>query len=378
MNNINKIFPLLYKKNKNESFQVWKIWTVDETIYTEHGNEDGKKQLATKIAKAKNTGKTNETTPSEQAIFTAQSMWNKKKDKGYFETIDEAKNEVVFLPMLAQDRLKMSEKKVKALFSQPFFVQPKMDGVRCLARWNGDKIQLLSRGGKEYTIPHISSKLEAIIEPGQVLDGEIYIHGLLRQDITALVKKHRNTEYEDTGYSSLDLEYWVYDAFSLSNLKEPFCYRNILLSRLNFDNKMIRHVSTSYIETEKEFKDKHEMYTSEGFEGTIIRLLDGPYELGHRSQSLIKYKDFLDDEFEVIGAQQGEGKFLGCVIWICETKEGKSFHVVPKGTLKQKKEWFKEALNYIGKKITVKYQGLSKDGIPEFPVGLDFRPEEDI
>ena len=116
MDNINKIFPPLYKKNKNGSFQVWKLWTSGADIVSEHGKTDGKQQLSRKAAKGKSIGKKNETIPSEQAKLTAQSMWNKKKDKGYFETIEEARDEIVFLPMLAHDMLKMSEKKVKESF----------------------------------------------------------------------------------------------------------------------------------------------------------------------------------------------------------------------------------------------------------------------
>ena len=90
-------FPILYKKNKDNSIQKWQIWTTDHDaiIYTEYGKIEGKIQLTSKIAKGKNTGKSNETTSAEQAESDAQSMWNKKKDKGYFLTIKEAEEKVV-------------------------------------------------------------------------------------------------------------------------------------------------------------------------------------------------------------------------------------------------------------------------------------------
>lgn len=378
MNSTIWVLPPLYKKGKDESIQMWSIHTAGDTIYTSHGKLGGKLQESTKTIKGKSIGKKNETTPEYQARLDAKSMWAKKKDKGYFESVHEAKNKMVFLPMLAHDMLKMSTKKVQELYKKPFYVQPKLDGVRCLAFWNGDTIKLMSRGGKEYTIPHIAEALKAIIEPGQVLDGEIYIHGVLRQDINALVKKWRDEEYEETGYTSANLQYWVYDAFSISNLDEPFSHRDIALSRLNFDGKIIRHVSTSIVKAEEEFQHYHNLYTKEGFEGTIVRLSDGSYELGHRSRSLLKYKDFQDDEFEIIGFKDGEGKFENCVIWVCRVGADQTVDVVPKGTLNQKRKWFATAENYIGKMITVKYQSLSKDGIPEFPVGLGFRLEEDM
>ena len=366
-------FPELYKKNKDGSIQLWEIWTRDDAILTEHGKMNGKMQRSSKIAKGRIIGRSNETTPEAQAILIAGSMWRKKKDKGYFETTKEAEEKVVFLPMLAKELTPAKRSKLKF----PVLIQPKMDGVRCLARWDGDKIKLLSRGGKEYTIPHLSEALEAVINPGQVLDGEIYIHGLLRQDINALVKKHRTKEYEDTGYCSADLEYWIYDVFSMDNLEEPFVDRLKVLKALNVDGKTLRSVRTLKVHHNNSIKACHEIYTKYYFEGTIVRLPEGIYELGHRSQNLLKYKDFKDDEFTIIGYKEGEGKYTGCVVWNCSLANGKDFDVVPKGTIKQKKQWFQDANQYIGKEITVKFQGFTKAGIPDIPVGLGLRLDGD-
>lgn len=374
--------PTLYKKNKDGSLQSWTIYTEDNQIITEHGKVDGKMQKSTKLVKSKNLGKKNETTAEQQAESTAQSMWTKKKDKGYFETAERAKTKVVFLPMLAHDMKKMNEKQIKNLLNKKLFIQPKLDGIRCLARWQNNKIQLLSRGGKEYNIPHLEKELEAILNPGQVLDGEIYIHGLLRQDINALVKKHRDDEYNNTGYCSNDLGYWIYDTFCVDDLDRPFKERLEDLNQIN-ESKFIKQVETTALfvkspDPQTRLRNYHEAYIQAGFEGTIIRIADGVYNLAHRSRDLIKYKDFQDEEFNVVDFTEGEGKFVGCVIWICETTDSKKFNVVPKGSLKQKQEWFKKAKEYIGKKLTVKFQSYSKDGIPEFPVGIDFRLEEDM
>jgi ATP-dependent DNA ligase len=371
-------FPTLYKKNKNGSFQQWSLRTEDAEIITEHGKVDGKMQTSSKTAKGKSIGKKNETTPEEQAKLTAQSMWTKKKDKGYFESIQEAENELVFLPMLAHDMTKMARAKREHMLDGHVYAQPKLDGIRCLARWNGDKVQLLSRGGKEYHVAHLSEALEAVLLPGQVLDGEIYIHRLMRQDINALVKKHRKEEYEDTGYCSKDLEFWIYDTFMLDKLDQPFQERVQHLAHLNVDGTILRSVITTSLLSYKDFEMFHSGTTQNGFEGTIIRLPEGTYELANRSRALLKYKDFQDAEYEIIGFKDGEGKFENCVIWVCRVGEDQTVDVVPKGTLQQKRKWFETAEEHMGKMITVKYQSLSKDGIPEFPVGLGFRLEEDM
>lgn len=375
------IFPTLFKKAKTGKIQEWTITTEGNQIITLHGVCDGTFQKAVKVAKGKNIGKKNETSDEQQAILNAQSMWNKKRDKGYFESIEEAKTKTVFLPMLATDMLKMTSKSVKGIwekspYSQPY-LQPKMDGVRCLARWNNGKIQLLSRGGKEYHLKHIETKLESILNDKQVLDGELYIHGLPRQDIQALVKKWRDEEYQETGYSSKDVQFWIYDSFYTNSLDTSFEERLKFFKPI-FNQKEIKIVPTVKCKSEKNFTKFHKHYIEWGFEGTILRKPDGAYELGHRSRNLIKYKDFMDDEFEVVGSKDGEGKFKGCVIWKCKLPNGGTVDVTPKGSLKQKKKWFKEAEKYIGKLLTVKFQGYTKDGNLEFPTGIAFRLSEDM
>ena len=78
----------------------------------------------------------------------------------------------------------------------------------------------------------------------------------------------------------------------------------------------------------------------------------------------------------VAGFTEGEGSEKGLVIWICKTKDGKPFNVRPRGTHEERAELFKKAKNYVGQKLTVRYQELSDDGIPRFPVGITFRDYE--
>lgn len=379
---MSKIFPTLYKKAKTEAIQVWSIRTEDEKIITNHGALDGAVQEAIKIAKIKNAGRANETTVEKQADSEAESMWKKKKDKGYFETIQEAEGKTVFLPMLAHDMLKMTPKKVEELFKKDFYTQPKMDGVRCLAYLGDDhEVKLMSRGGKEYNVKHLKESLRTILIDKIVLDGELYIHNVLRQDIQALVKKHKDEEYEGTGFSSKNIEFWVYDCFHKKDLSLPFSMRKSIIDSIPNVPLVIKvpsiHFSGPSL-SEEAFKKTHKFYVQNGFEGTIIRRSSGKYELGHRSRDLIKYKDFMDAEFEIVGVKDGNGKYEGCAMWICKLPNGKTVDVNPKGTLEQKKKWFKEADKHIGKLLTVKFQGYTKDGNLEFPVGLGFRLKEDL
>ena len=86
----------------------------------------------------------------------------------------------------------------------------------------------------------------------------------------------------------------------------------------------------------------------------------------------------MDDEFQIVGFKDGEGRFEGCVIWNCKLPNGGTVDVTPKGSLEQKKKWYKEAEEYIGKLLTIKFQGYTKDGNLEFPVGIGFRMADDL
>jgi len=98
--------------------------------------------------------------------------------------------------------------------------------------------------------------------------------------------------------------------------------------------------------------------------------------VGHRSADLQKYKEFKDDEYKIVGFKEGDGIEKGCVIWVCETKDKKPFSVRPRGTHEDRAAAFKTASKAVGKKLTVRFQELTEDGIPRFPVGLAIRDYE--
>lgn len=109
----------------------------------------------------------------------------------------------------------------------------------------------------------------------------------------------------------------------------------------------------------------------------MIRSHTGSYVIGQRDVQLLKYKDFLDDEFTIIDVLEGGGKEKGCAIFVCETKDKQAFNVRPRGTAEARKEMFADRKDYIGKPLTVQFQNLSDDGVPRFPTGIAVR-EKDI
>jgi ATP-dependent DNA ligase len=146
----------------------------------------------------------------------------------------------------------------------------------------------------------------------------------------------------------------------------------MLFKRYGFKHLVL--VKTDLCESEDRMKELHAQYVAEAYEGIMLRNKDGAYK-NARSIDLQKYKEFIDEEFEIVGYKEGEGVESGCVLWVCKTKEGKTFNCRPRGTREERETQYSNGDSYIGKKLTVKFQEWSDDKIPRFPVGIAFREE---
>jgi len=360
----------LYHKSKTGATVQYTVWTEGAEIVTEYGQIAGQMQISRQTAVAKNVGRSNETTPEEQAILESIAKHKKKLDGKYSLTIEESKEEV-FLPMLAA-----SFDKRKGKVSYPVDVQPKLDGVRCLAYWEEDSVKLMSRGGKQWeNCGHIAKELEQVLPKGWVLDGELYIHGKTFQEITKLVKKLRP--------ESVDVKYHVYD---VPKVNDEDCgnweCRCDKLNEFNTDHSdkcpSVVVVHTYPVTDEEGVYELQSKFLEEGYEGAIVRERDGDYRFGYRSNKLLKVKSFMDSEYKITGFTTGVGRFEGSVIWTCVNEDGKSFNVVPQGTMEERQATYEVANDHIGDLLKVKYFELTDDGIPRFPVGLGVRLAEDM
>jgi DNA ligase 1 len=375
-NTIHTKLETLYHQGKTGAIVQWNIWTEGAVIVREYGQMGGKMQVARTTATGKNIGRSNETTPDEQAILEAKARHKKRLDAKYSLTIEDAKKEV-FLPMLAASFDKRKDK-----VTYPVDVQPKLDGVRCLAYWEGDSVKLMSRGGKQWNCcQHIIEELERILPKGTVLDGELYIHGATFQEITKLVKKLR-PESVNVQFHVYDIpraEYWtpafgkvVWD--NRKNELNDFAHKCVTADSC----KSVKVVRTHIADDENDVYQLQSYFLEEGYEGAIVRERDGEYKFGYRSNKLLKVKNFMDEEYEIMDFTTGVGRFEGSIVWMCETKDGQPFKVVPQGTMEERQETYQNADKHIGKLLKVKFFELTDDGIPRFPVGLGIRLTEDM
>jgi len=376
------MFPKLYGLPSNgKKVKEWFIDVYEEgnTAFIKriHGYTGCKMQETIKeISKGKNIGKKNETTPLQQASNEAQSLWKKQIDSGYVENVDKLQSNEKILPMLAHDFHKR-EKDI----TFPCFAQPKLDGVRLLAKVNSPtEISFISRTGKEMTtLNHIDLELKIIIKklPEQdfpfYIDGELFTFDLPFEEISGLFRKIDKDEKIKM------LQFHIFDVFKDNTT--VFSDRIIILNQFKtlidkLNSKSLIIVDTIECASKNEISEIHGKYMLNQYEGLILRNKLGVYKSNYRSKDLQKYKEFFDDEFEITGAQSGVGLEQDCAIFTCKNKAGKEFAVRPRGTRELRKEYLKNIKNIIGKQLTVRYQNLSESGIVRFGVGIAIRDYE--
>lgn len=376
---------ILYKRTKTGKIQSYKIWVEDTTIIKETGQLDGKKVLHKEvILDGKNIGKSNETTPLQQAESQALSDWTRKHDEGYkslddLEITSEAELEVI-LPQFNTDangnKKPMLAKSVNwDKVTYPCLVQPKLDGVRCLMVVD-DKadpiVRFLSRNGKEYsTLNHIKfdifTYLAKHIDPASngifkfTLDGEIYSDELTFQEILEAVKKQRP--------SSLKLKFRAYDVLATNIQEQRIQVVRTIVKKI--DSEHINVVDTLLFYKKEEIIQAHDIWVKQGYEGAMIRLLNGIYGEGQRSNSLLKVKEFDTNEFTFNKFEIGQRE--EDLIAVCFSDKGE-FRAKMIGTKEEKETLQKK--EHLGEKLTVKHFGYTDDGLPRFPVGITFRNYE--
>ena len=260
-------------------------------------------------------------------------------------------------PMLAH---KVDDRRID--FSEPVFIQPKLDGVRCIFTKDG----AYSRTGKQFhNLRHIELRLERFFkaQPNAVLDGELYNHAL-RDDfeqIISLVRKQKPTD-EDRRNAQHLIQYHVYDIIAEGPSYEDRL--NWLLSSINLWCNVVIPVETHKVNKYEEAANMHyDGFLKQGYEGSILRL-NGPYEQ-KRSYNLQKFKDFSDDEATIIGYEAGKGKRTGTLgKFFMMDDQGIEFGCPPgKGfNYKDLANILNNVHDYIGKRATFTYFERTKAG----------------
>ena len=225
-------------------------------------------------------------------------------------------------------------------YSKPVFMQPKLDGVRCLIQarvkrhilhptLNELEVKAYSRTGKEWkNINHILKDLVPFFEkhPNVVLDGELYNHDFKNdfEQIISMVRKTKPTP-EARVISRDNVQFHCYD---IVNRKMKFSTRDKWIAKNLPTSYCVKHLITLYVSDELSAKTGHQMNLDAGYEGSIVRL-DDAYQC-KRSHSLRKFKDFSDAEANIVGYEEGKGKRTGTLgKFIMQDDDGNQFGCPP-------------------------------------------------
>jgi len=213
-------------------------------------------------------------------------------------------NEII-KPMLAY---KVGKKQID--YTSPVFIQPKLDGVRCVITKDG----CYTRTGRRWlNVRHIENALKKFFldNPDKVLDGELYNHDLRNnfEKIISIVRKTKPTD-EHRAESAKLVKFYCYDIISGANYNIRYVnIREWFWSYGTYNDNSIFYTPTFNVESHKEALELHKFNLNHGYEGSMLRL-NGPYEC-KRSYNLQKFKDFHDAEATIIGYTEGKGKRVG-------------------------------------------------------------------
>lgn len=377
---------------------------------------------ATYIMGPKNLGRKDERNVLQQAMVTIRGKYLKKIDEGSVTELTNLLKDVVissntkFYPMLAKKYDDFIDK-----IKYPVYVQPKLDGNRCVVFLNTidnptyKNVIMYTRSLKEYpNNPSNDAIRKALLDllianyhksknESIFLDGELYIHNKSLQDI--------NSEVRGQALNGESMQYWIYDHFYPSYTSETFKERDEFLNKIydeflkkntkglekNTGLEIIKLLEVNIIESEEECDEIYNTYLADNYEGIMIRNPAGIYQKSStkkseqlRSKDLLKRKETYDDEFEVVGYTQGSnGKEIGAVVWICKanttnttkgsnTTKSDTFNVTPNLSIKERYEIYKECekkfdSKYKGRLLTVQYRGLSDNNIPLQAKAIEFR-----
>ena len=352
-----QIYNTIYAANKDKSVQQWSVYVDGNIVIVEYGKLNGKLQTKKTVCESKNVGRSNETTPEQQAALEAESKYRDQIRKGYVENVEDVQfNTDKSRVMLAQDASKKPH-----FVNYPCHIQPKLDGNRMLVTFDEDgKPVFNSRGAKVYpSHKHLAEQLKYLRDKTgfDSFDGELYVRGMPLQKIVSLVKKVQP--------DSAKLEYRIYDVPSDKVWEERV---KGLTKLAGCPTLSIHTVLTEVCYDEQQAKESIHKYMEQGYEGLILRNLGGKYEYGQRSNDLLKWKLFCSDEALVYDAEIDKNKEA---VLKCKLKNGIEFKCKMKGNHSERV--YENQLKFVGKYITFNYQTLTVDGVPQFPVGVAVR-----
>lgn len=347
----------LYRKNSN-SIGTWRIWNEGSTIRIAHATVIGGSEVHHREEVETNlSGRTIE----EQVALRIRSRVSRMMDKGYKTSIEEAQKSQSNQLGLERPMLAHPIERVNNVNYSGSVLQKKLDGHRCLVtRQDGELIAYSRQGKRIDAIRHILRYLDNRIPEGTTLDGELYCHGHKLQTLASWIKR----EQPDT----LRLFFVVYDLISAERYVDRHAELKGIVGQgdTGVDGKVVALPYEPYQDAEHASLLFRKVRDA-GFEGLMLRTDGRGYEAGKRSSSLLKIKEFHDEEFQVVGFERSK---TGWAICKCVTKTGAPFDCSAPGSVEEKMEVWENQEKYFHRFLTVQFAHWTEEGIPFQPTAL--------
>ncbi len=278
-------------------------------------------------------------------------------------------------PMLAHT---IEKKRSSVVF--PGYVQPKLDGVRCLLTDDG----FYSRTGKKILgVPELERSVlntfndmriaggTTTIEPH--LDGELYSTELTFQQIVSSIRRRTNIQ------ENLRISYHIYDIGKCwpYNVRLEYLYSEFWKRTTRSTRERIKLVNTCHVENWDDIEHFMKRFLSLGYEGLMYRHPTATYQFGKRSKYLLKYKHMKTEDVMCVGFKEGEGKYEGMLGALeCTCENGSIVWVGTGFDDEQRNLYWDRREKHIDKMLTIKYQEKTDGGVSRFPVFVTWRDYE--
>jgi DNA ligase 1 len=368
----------LYSIDNKGKTRVWTIQVENGKYRFITGLEEGK--LTTSkwtIAEEKNKGKKNHRNQTQQATFEGLAHITKQMKKGYGidRKIATTNKGTIFKPMLAKKYSDLKSKVLKEVSRGGYVSQIKADGIRCVI----DSDRAFSRENNDFSsVPHLDPLKKIAKKYNCLFDGELYNHAYFN-DFGSISGMTR------TQNKQAELQYWIFDCIFKDEPNLTYTQRMKKLQGMKEIQKEFGDTSftdiTNYpknkrhivivpydeVKSEKSIDSLYyDNYLENGFEGQMLKK-DVPYE-NKRTPSLLKRKEFTDDEFVIMDAIEGKGNRSGTAgKLVFRLPSGKTFHADIMGSMDYRKKLLKNINKLKGKKATVKFFHYTVDGVPRHP-----------
>ncbi len=392
----------LYSKDINKNIREWYAIVINHEVFAateiNTGIINNIRAIINITKYGKNIGKSNETTPYQQAVKEIKAKFKTKLKQGF-------KTDINSLTVNKTDELN-HRKPMKAvqfrkgLMHYPAILQPKINGVRCSTSsiynntedmFSKSEFGLLSKEGLEYIIPNMLNELKSKLVgyTTDSFDGELYVHNetlsIIRKRIpykksNGTITKH-SLSNEPVRFMIFDMNIPDMNQLDRIKLKDKYLKGNELIysSTLNkwiinefpeYNSKVI-NVKHVIVHSDTEVYNHLELCISAGFEGVIVRDIDAEYMFGGRRTNMSKLKKSKSSEFELLDIiKKNEDNIRTYISFVLKNNiNDLTFECTPDGSETDRQELLNNVEQYIGKLVTVTYYERTVNGLPFHAVG---------